>query len=178
MKETLTNAARIGGSVLLVTAVALVAVVAAPGLVGAEGSYTVLSGSMEPTLQPGDVVVVQSASPADVQKGDVITFTVSGEFGGPGRDRVTHRVVAKHQTADGVVYRTKGDANADRDPWTVSHSQVIGTVWFSIPYAALVLRFARSALGQALLVVLPGVLLIGSGIRTFYRAATNPEADA
>jgi len=173
MSDRLTRLARTAGTLLLVAAVALVGVLAVPGVVGAKASYVVLSGSMAPQIQPGDVVVVDDAAAEQIHEGDVISFYVDGSFGGPGRDRVTHRVVEKHHTADGVTYETKGDANDDRDPWTVAQSQVIGTVSFHVPYVGRLFLFAQRPLGAALLVALPGLLLVASGFRTLYRAADS-----
>ncbi len=171
MNDTITRLARIAVVVLLFGAAVTTTVLAVPSLIGAEESYVVLSGSMEPELQPGDVVVVRSVSPAEVQEGDIITFRRDGG-GGAGNDMVTHRVIEKRTTDDGVVYRTKGDANEDPDQALVSHSQVIGEVWFHIPFVGRLFFFIKRPLVQGLLIAVPGFLLIIDGLRTFYRAAT------
>ena len=61
-------------AVAVVVAVALTVVVAAPGLFGAESSYVVLSDSMSPAIESGDIVVVQDTAPGAVAEGDVITY--------------------------------------------------------------------------------------------------------
>jgi signal peptidase len=171
MNDTIARLGRIAVVALLLGAVVTITVLAVPSLIGAEESYVVLSGSMEPELQTGDVVVVHSVSPAEVQEGDIITFRRNGG-GDAGDDRVTHRVIEKRTTDDGVVYRTKGDANEEPDPTPVSHSQVIGEVWFHIPLVGRLLFFIKRPLVQGLLIAVPGFLLIVDGLLTFYRAAT------
>ena len=73
---------------------------------------TVLSGSMEPTLQTGDVVVAKRVEPGDVRIGDVVTYR------SPTGRLVTHRVRALHQTGERFVFVTKGDANNSTERWT------------------------------------------------------------
>lgn len=177
MHDRISKVAKVSATLLLVAAVALVGVLAVPSVVGAEESFVVLSGSMEPTLQSGDVVVVRSVEPAAVKEGDVITFRAPGDADKAERDRITHRVVEKKRTDSGVVYRTKGDANESPDPWRVQHSQVIGEVWFNVPVVGHVILFAQQPGGQILLIVIPGLLLIGSGLRTLYRSATTTDGE-
>lgn len=165
MHEGLTKAVRIAVSVALVATIVLAGVVTLPGLVGAKGSYVVLSGSMQPTLQPGDVVVVQSAGPDDIRRGDVITFYEPGEPRTQA-NRVTHRVVGRERTDQGVVYHTKGDANEHQDPHVVADDRVVGEVWFHVPMVGRVLLFVQSSGLQPLLVVGAGLLLVLGGAGT------------
>lgn len=83
--------------------------------------YVILSGSMEPMIPTGSVVVVDTAD-RDVFPGDVATFSRHG-------DLVTHRILSK--TEDG--YQTKGDANTDPDTGTISAEDIRGKVLFHIP---------------------------------------------
>ncbi len=98
-----------------------------PFLVGADKSYTVLSGSMSPTLHPGDVIIVKGENPTDIKNGDIITVE-SGSF------IYTHRVVEK---LGGDRFSLKGDANEDPDPNLVEASQIIGKVVLVFPFGYL-----------------------------------------
>ena len=74
------------------------------------------SGSMEPELTVGDIIISKKVdSPEDVQVDDIITFKGGAYFD---FKKVTHRVVAlPTQNKDGVyMLTTKGDANANVDP--------------------------------------------------------------
>lgn len=165
MHDGLTRALRVGIALALITLIATAGVVTVPEVVGADHSFVVLSGSMRPTLQPGDVVVERSASPDDIRRGDVVTFYRPGTTGAD-RERITHRVVAIERTDHGVAYRTKGDHNDHRDPWLVDQSHVVGVVWFHIPVAGRALLLVRDSGLQPLLLVGAGVLLLGSGLGT------------
>lgn len=83
--------------------------------------YVILSGSMEPMIPTGSVVVVNTAD-RDVLPGDVATFSRHG-------DLVTHRILSKRE--DG--YQTKGDANTDPDTGIISAEDIRGKVLFHIP---------------------------------------------
>lgn len=93
--------------------------------------YAVLSGSMTPQYQVGDLVYSHEAAPEDIDVGDVITFLAAD-----GQTVVTHRVVAADRTAG--TFTTKGDAN-DTEDGAVPYERVLGVVRFSLPrvgYAA------------------------------------------
>jgi len=138
-------------------------VVGVPQVVGADHSYVVLSGSMQPSMGPGDVVVVRSVPPDSIAVGDTITFQV-------GDETTTHRVVAVERTADGPLFTTKGTANDAVDPRPIPGSAVVGEVWFVVPWAGHVVLFANTKLGAVALLGVPGALLILSELYELYRA--------
>lgn len=166
-----------GGLVTLVAVVVLAAFVvqAVPAVVGADASYVVLSGSMEPTISAGDAVVVNSVDPASIERGDVITFTRGGES-----TPVTHRVVEVVEREDGLAFRTKGDANDAVDAAPVPADNLTGEVWFAIPLVGHVVLFANTPTGLATLVGLPIALFVLNELYTFVsdRGADGPGAAA
>ncbi len=149
--------ARVGGLALLGAGILLLAVVVFPQLVGANGSYVVLSGSMHPTIHAGDVVVSKRVEPSDIEAGDIIVFHRASASQ---TDRTTHRVVKVVHLDDGLYFRTKGDANENQDANLVPANQVIGRVWFHVPYIGHLLLFARTRAGLLSLVVLPCLLFV------------------
>lgn len=143
-----------------------------PQAIGAEGSYVVVSDSMEPTFSAGDLIVVQSVSPGAVTRGDVITYRKANGVG-----RTTHRVTAVERRDGSRYFRTKGDANENPDPEPVSGDALIGTVWFVIPYAGYVVTAAQRPLGIALLVLLPAAALVVTELRDLLVALDRTEGD-
>lgn len=90
-------------------------------------ALVVLSGSMTPALNLGDVVVVSPvADPADVRVGDIVAFYLMG-------DVIVHRVVEVYNFTTGMQYQTKGDANRDVDPFRVTRDSLIGRYMFKVP---------------------------------------------
>ncbi len=110
--------------------------------------YIIISDSMVPTLQIGDIVVIEEVQPQEIGVGSIIAFkphikTVA--------DILVHRVTRVGFSDYGtLIYTTKGDANRLEDPFTVTYGDVQGRVLFKVPY-----------LGQAFsLLANPFVLLI------------------
>lgn len=92
----------------------------------------VISGSMEPGLPIGTIVLTERVDVAEVSVGDVVT---TERFNGPGT--VTHRVVdMSHGEAEATLLTLKGDANAgvDREPYAVTD---VGILRLAIPYVGL-----------------------------------------
>ncbi len=114
----------------------------------------VRSGSMEPAIMTGSVVLIQPAN--DYKVGDVITFGADTRTSIP----TTHRIVTVRTDGATTYFGTKGDANEDVDAGETSLSKVIGRVIFSAPYAGYVLAFSKTQLGFALLVLIPAALII------------------
>jgi signal peptidase I len=111
-------------STLTLTCAILLVVVAAVAMVLGLARFTVVdSGSMRPTLNPGDVVMLTSEPAADMAVGQIVAFHPPGEP----KLTVIHRVRAIRDTRSGIIFRTKGDANNAADPW---RAKIIGnTVW-------------------------------------------------
>jgi signal peptidase len=87
-----------------------------PSLLGYE-RYVITGGSMSGTFEIGSVVFEEPVPVEDLRVGDVITYMPPPEAGID--NLVTHRIHRIRASAEGnTVYRTKGDANADVDPWT------------------------------------------------------------
>lgn len=154
-RETLERGGRTLLGVLTLAFVALFVVQAAPGLVGAEHSYVVLTGSMEPAINPGDSVIVDEVAPEAVRAGDVVTFR-----DGADDPPVTHRVVEVVAVDGEVRYRTAGDNNDNVDAGLVHPDDLIGKVWFTIPLVGYVTQFANTPAGVAVLVGVPVALLV------------------
>ncbi|HET7195283.1 MAG TPA: signal peptidase I [Nocardioides sp.] len=123
----------------LVVNLALVAVVLfaagfiVPGLLGYE-RYVIVGGSMSGTFERGSVAFEELVPVEKLEVGDVITYQPPADSGLT--TLVTHRIVAISQKPHGAeVFRTKGDANADVDPWTFRLPQgEQPRVEFTVPY--------------------------------------------
>ena len=133
---------------------AIFAAVSLPMLFG-YGSLTVLSGSMEPTLHVGSVVVVQRIQPLDARVGDIVTYENPAEQG----QLITHRI--HDMTLDGayVKFTTKGDANTGVEKWQVPPSGSIGRVVYRVPWIGYAMHWMRSRWGRLMLIVAPALAL-------------------
>lgn len=111
----------------------LAAMVVLPKTLGS-GAYTVLTGSMQPGMPPGSLVVTRQADAGELRIGDAITYQIrSGEPA-----VITHRIIARTSGSQGVTFTTQGDASPVPDAEQVRPEQIRGVVWYSIPFAGYV----------------------------------------
>jgi signal peptidase len=123
----------------------------------------VMSGSMEPEIKVGGLIITRPVQPEEVKVGDIITF-----YCPLNNDMISHRVTT---VASGTLsyFRTKGDANEDPDPFIVPFRNVAGRVWFKIPYLGYVTQFIKTRLGLLLTLCIPGLIIIAIEIRDIWR---------
>lgn len=95
----------------------------------------VASGSMTPTLNVGDVIVVKGVNVEELKVGDIIVFNPPKPYynGVPW----VHRIISIQKINGELYIRTKGDANIYPDPFTLTKSEIIGLVIFKLPYIGL-----------------------------------------
>jgi signal peptidase len=129
---------------------------------------TVLSGSMEPTLATGDVVVVKRVGPGDVRVGDVVTYRA------PDGDLITHRVRAVRRRGSGFELVTRGDANNASERWTLERGGELSRTLYRVPLAGHVLVHTSSRQGKLALIVAPLLLLGAWELRRIWRPHEAP----
>ena len=149
----------IGGYLAFALALALLGsllTVAATNLLGYE-SYVIYSGSMEPTVKVGSLLLTRPVDVKDLRVGDVITYRSPGNH-----TTVTHRIVSMRQQDGQWVFKTKGDASLEPDPREIILRGQVAKMAFEIPYLGYVVDFAKSIQGVILLLLVPaaGLLLI------------------
>jgi len=141
---------------------------------------TVASGSMRPTLNIGDLIVVQgiynfSGVKAELKpNGDVIVFhspRMEGEL-------IVHRAVDKTQHDGLWFFETEGDANSGiTDVWTgpdtwngmISEKLLVGRVIGKVPWLGYVPLYIRTPLGLAIIVILVVIIIFAEYIPLPFR---------
>jgi len=145
----------IASIILIVLSAIILHSIIIPAMQGNLHFLIVLSGSMEPSIHTGDIVVSSKVDIKDLKEGDVITFRYEGE-----KNCITHRITKIMNTEFGMFFKTKGDANEDEDARLVKDSEIIGKVVFVIPYLGYLPVFVKTPLGYITLIVIPGLLII------------------
>jgi signal peptidase I len=135
-------------------------------------SLTVLSGSMEPTLHVGDVVVVDQVPPLDVHVGDIVTFRDPED---PSR-LITHRVRQIEVQGETVSFVTKGDANTSVENWKINTSGTIGRVNYHLWRLGYLMFWIRSPFGRLGMVVVPALVLGAFELWRIWRPAAEDGA--
>ncbi len=120
---------------------------------------SVLSGSMRPMLEPGDMIVTKKVASENIVIGDVITYQVDNNT------LVTHRVINTLQENGIYRFQTQGDANNVEDQQLVESANIVGAYVFKIPKGGYIANFTRSPIGFIALIILPVLLLLGGEIK-------------
>ena len=124
----------------------------------------VMSGSMYPTFDTGDMIVLQKVDPDTVQEGDVICYFADNDK----NTAITHRVVEVQTAEDGsLLFVTRGDANNVEDRVAVTADMVQGRyTGIYLPGLGNVAVFLQSPLGMVVCIVCPlALILLWDGIR-------------
>ena len=122
--------------------------------------FSVVSQSMVPVYDIGDVLVAQEKDPSEIKEGDIISYL--GTTGSFANKVITHRVVHVEKREDGkYYYRTKGDANLVEDP-IVMEEQLYGVVVYKSILLSLVYRIVGTKVGFFMFIIIPIMIVIGS----------------
>jgi signal peptidase len=163
-------------TLLILAVAAFLALAIGPRLFGYQTS-TMLTGSMAPLINPGDVVVTQPVPVSDIQVGDIITYAIPVED-----QRIeTHRVTEIIHNQDGTTaVQTKGDANNGVDPWTATiQGTKVDRHVLTVPYLGTAIRALRDPLVLNILMYgAPAVLVAGLLASIWRKSPETPEEPA
>ena len=123
-----------------------------PGFLGYK-PLIVLSGSMEPTIFPGDIVLVREVSADNLKEGDIVSYL-------RGRSVITHRIMEINEADGSRKFYTKGDNNNADDGIAVTAEMLEGKYLLRIPRLGNAAMFMQKPAGIILFVALPLILFI------------------
>ena len=166
--------------ILIVNVTMIVQGLINPSRVPSVGGYSpliVLTDSMFPGIQSGDMIIVKATDPQNVREGDVISFF---DPDGSGMSVLTHRVVEVLNEGASISFRTKGDANNAEDPTPAPAESLVGVYQMKIPGAGNAAMFLQSTPGLVVCVAVPVTLLIVFELirRRRYEKAKNQDTAA
>ena len=115
-------------------------------------SYTVLTGSMAPSLAVGSLILTETVPGSSIRPGDIVTFEVPGRQGMV----VTHRVQAIATSGEASYLVTKGDANGVADGWRLPVLAARERVVASLPMAGII----NSLPGRLIIFGIPLLVLL------------------
>lgn len=151
-----------------------------PDEVPSVGGYLpmiVLTDSMYPQIQSGDLIICHTEDPEDIQVGDVISFF---DPAGNGTSVVTHQVIEITEKDGQIAWVTQGIANNAADFLPVPAEKLVGVYRSRIPNLGNVVLFMQTTTGLIVCVVLPILLLVGFDIlrRRKYEKKSQADTDA
>jgi signal peptidase len=131
----------------------------------------VLSDSMTPTLESGDLIIYKKISPENASVGDIIVFYDPQDSSH--QTLVTHRIIEIVTSGSETSFRTKGDANNTEDSSLVPQSEMIGIYKNRIPNMGNAVLFLQTTKGMLICIVIPLCLLFA--LDSFSRGRTPKE---
>lgn len=114
--------------------------------------YSVVSGSMEPTIKTGSIVFVKPVKQYSVN--DIVTMKSSEP-----RKTVTHRIITKIVKNGRVSYETKGDANKSADTQELLSQNIIGKVFLTVPYLGYPIGYSKTLPGLIFMIIIPATII-------------------
>lgn len=111
--------------------------------------FNVISGSMKPNLEIGDVVIIKEIE--NINKGDIITFKQQDSI-------ITHRVVDIINEDGKIYYQTKGDNNNSNDENLVEFKDIEGIYVYRIPKIGIVISNIQNT--TTMIIIILGLYLI------------------
>lgn len=115
--------------------------------------FAIRSGSMQPAIPVGSLVVIATAPEEPIAAGEAVAYRL------PNGAVVTHRVVERVDAEAGSFLQTKGDANADPDPSLVPAEWVIGPARLTIPWLGFLLALLGMPIGVVTILSVAGTLV-------------------
>lgn len=106
--------------------------------------FVVISGSMEPNIHVGDIVITKNVDASDIKVGDVITFNND-------KYTITHRVIDIIQNEE-IYYKTKGDHNSVADKDLIKYNNIEGVCKFRIEKIGVIFMHSKAII-RAIIIV-------------------------
>lgn len=137
----------------------------------------VLTDSMYPEIESGDLIICRTAEADEIEVKDIISFF---DPAGNGASIVTHRVIEIVEEDGEILFRTRGDNNNTEDKELVPAENLVGVYKMRIAGAGHIAMFMQSTAGLIVCVVLPIILLVGYDLvrHRIYEKSKKEDTDA
>ena len=145
--------------------------------IGGTFPMIVLTDSMYPEIESGDLIICHTIDADEVKKGDIICFY---DPEGNGTSAVTHRITKVTKDDKGqLAWQTKGDANNTEDSTLVPAKNLIGIYQKSFKGLGSAAMFFQTTPGLIICVVCPIIILVAYDIirRRIYEKGRKRDED-
>jgi len=116
----------------------------------------VVSGSMVPTLNVGDLIIIRGVPSDELSVGTIIVFHSPADYD----TLIVHRIVEKMRHDEDYAFKTKGDFNYYEDNWIVPSKYVVGAYIGKIPYIGFLVMKLKEPAGMSVIIVIIFILII------------------
>lgn len=119
--------------------------------------FTIVSGSMLPDYEIGDMIISVETEPSKIEVGDNVVYKgLVGDFNGK---IVTHQVIEKNENNGKYTFITKGTNNTIEDP-EINEDQVIGKVIYKTFILSFISKLINNSSAFFFVIFIPFVLLV------------------
>ena len=122
------------------------------------GFFVVVTGSMEPVIPVGSIIIANAVSADSIVEGDIIVFLAND-----GQTVITHRVVDISVEDEGYVFVTRGDGNKTNDP-PINYERVIGRVFYIIHGNSRITSLFKNANNIGIVIISAGLAICFASI--------------
>ena len=137
--------------------------------------FTVVTESMVPKYEVGDVILVKEEEKTNIQVGDDVTYM--GKIGSYADKIITHQVIGIEMGNDGLLkFHTKGIANEDEDP-LVSEEQIYGVVQAKLQVITFLNGIINNMYGMYFLIIIPLAIIMFTEFKSFKEDKNDYEED-
>ena len=119
--------------------------------------FNIVSESMVPKYEIGDVLIAKSIDTSELKVGDDVAY--QGEVGSFEGKVVTHQIIAIEEENGELKFHTKGIANEEEDP-VISGSQIYGKIIYHIKSLSVISKIINNIYGFYFLIFVPLTILI------------------
>ena len=125
--------------------------------------FIVLSGSMEDSIMPGDLILTKEIDTLELKDGDVISFRTNKYT------VITHRIINIVEDEGERKYYTKGDNNDSADSNIVCNDQIEGIYRYRIPKLGNIAIYLQKPIGIIICIAVPLIIILMAQLADFKR---------
>lgn len=118
--------------------------------------FTIISNSMLPNYEPGDILILKEENPSNIKIGDNVTY-----IGTKGQVKdlvVTHKVIDRRKDGEKYYFTTQGTNNEVADP-EIEENQIYGKVIYKTVLLSAICKIMLKPVGYYLLFMLVALVI-------------------
>ncbi len=132
--------------------------------IGGMRIFSVVTGSMIPKYEIGDIIISKEIDASEINVGDDITY--KAKKGDLNNIIITHQVIEKRQENEKYKFITKGIANDTADP-EIDDSQIYGKVIYKSVILSFINKITRNLYAFYFLIIVPMAIIVAKIIVDF-----------
>lgn len=134
--------------------------------------FTIISNSMLPDYEPGDILILKEENPSNIMIGDDVTYI--GKKGQVKDLVITHKVIDRREEEDKYYFTTQGTNNEIADP-EIDGSQIYGKVIYKTVLLSVLCKIMLKPAGYYILFMLVALVISYQIVSTIFNKDEEDE---